>query len=587
MRAHLIQPPSHQVTKKKSLPDKTNPTVLLFLFVSLCLCGSPLSPARTTTQIQRNEPTAIPPKTAPTPVATSNYERITNKPAPPNEPTPGFFFILHPSSFILLPPPHTIPFSMPSHDTYESPLAARNASREMLRLFSPQHKFSLWRRLWLELARHERDLGVTRITDAALREMESRLADIDFARAADWEQRLRHDVMAHVHTFEEAAPAAKGIIHLGATSQYVVDNADLIIMRDAMKLIAQKLAAAIDALGTFAEKWKSLPTLGYTHFQPAQLTTVGKRATLWAQDLAIDLEEIEYRISTLKFRGVKGTTGTQASFLSLFDNDHAKVEQLDRRVTKAFDFDLSFAVTGQTYPRKIDAMIVNSLAGIATSVHKFCNDIRLLAGMKQIEEPFEEEQVGSSAMAYKRNPMRCERATGLARFVISLANSPMQTAAEQWFERTLDDSSNKRLTIPEPFLAIDGCLSILVNVARGLVVYPKVIESFVVAELPFMATEEILMAGVRAGGDRQLLHEAIRRHSLAAAEQVKAKGQSNDLIKRLSGDPLFHSVDLTAVLDPQRYIGRAPQQVDEFLRQIIAPIRQTYSVRSVTGELRV
>jgi adenylosuccinate lyase len=476
---------------------------------------------------------------------------------------------------------------MPSHDTYESPLAARNASREMLRLFSPQHKFSLWRRLWLELARHERDLGVTRITDAALREMESRLADIDFARAADWEQRLRHDVMAHVHTFEEAAPAAKGIIHLGATSQYVVDNADLIIMRDAMKLIAQKLAAAIDALGTFAEKWKSLPTLGYTHFQPAQLTTVGKRATLWAQDLAIDLEEIEYRISTLKFRGVKGTTGTQASFLSLFDNDHAKVEQLDRRVTKAFDFDLSFAVTGQTYPRKIDAMIVNSLAGIATSVHKFCNDIRLLAGMKQIEEPFEEEQVGSSAMAYKRNPMRCERATGLARFVISLANSPMQTAAEQWFERTLDDSSNKRLTIPEPFLAIDGCLSILVNVARGLVVYPKVIESFVVAELPFMATEEILMAGVRAGGDRQLLHEAIRRHSLAAAEQVKAKGQSNDLIKRLSGDPLFHSVDLTAVLDPQRYIGRAPQQVDEFLRQIIAPIRQTYSVRSVTGELRV
>jgi adenylosuccinate lyase len=476
---------------------------------------------------------------------------------------------------------------MPSHDTYESPLAARNASREMLRLFSPQHKFSLWRRLWLELARHERDLGVTRITDAALREMESHLTDIDFARAADWEQRLRHDVMAHVHTFEEAAPAAKGIIHLGATSQYVVDNADLIIMRDAMKLIAQKLAAAIDALGTFAEKWKDLPTLGYTHFQPAQLTTVGKRATLWAQDLSIDLEEIEYRISTLKFRGVKGTTGTQASFLSLFDNDHAKVEQLDRRVTKAFDFDLSFAVTGQTYPRKIDAMIVNSLAGIATSVHKFCNDIRLLAGMKQIEEPFEEEQVGSSAMAYKRNPMRCERATGLARFVISLANSPMQTAAEQWFERTLDDSSNKRLTIPEPFLAIDGCLSILVNVARGLVVYPKVIESFVAAELPFMATEEILMAGVRAGGDRQLLHEAIRRHSLAAADQVKAKGQSNDLIKRLTGDPLFHSVDLTAVLDPQRYIGRAPQQVDEFIRQIIAPIRQTYSVRSVTGELRV
>src|SRR3954468_920802 len=432
-----------------------------------------------------------------------------------------------------------------THDTYESPLATRNASPEMLRLFSPQHKFGLWRRLWLELARSERDLGISRITDAALREMEAHLDDIDFKRAADWEKRLRHDVMAHVHTFEEAAPAAKGIIPLGATSQYVVDNADLIIMRDAMRLVAVRLANAIDALGTFAEKWKDLPTLGYTHFQPAQPTTVGKRATLWAQDLAIDLAEVEHRIGTLKFRGVKGTTGTQASFLSLFEGDHDKCERLDRMVTERFGFAESFAVTGQTYPRKVDAQIVSDLAGIAASVHRFANDVRLLAGMKQIEEPFEAEQVGSSAMAYKRNPMRCERATGLARFVISLASSPLQTAAEQWFERTLDDSSNKRLAIPEPFLAIDGCLQIVVNVARGLVVYPKTIETAVMAELPFMATEEILMAAVRAGGDRQQLHEVIRKHSQAAAEQVKTHGRANDLIQRLQHDSAFSKLNIS------------------------------------------
>src|SRR5918993_1101261 len=425
---------------------------------------------------------------------------------------------------------------MDAYDTYQSPLATRNASAEMLKLFSPRHKFGLWRRLWLELARAERDLGLDRISDEALRQMEAKLDDVDFAKAAEWEKRLRHDVMAHVHTFEEAAPAAKGIIHLGATSQYVVDNADLIIMRDAMRLLCVRLANAVDALGKFAERWKDLPTLGYTHFQPAQLTTVGKRATLWAQDLVIDLEELEHRIATLKFRGVKGTTGTQASFLSLFDGDHAKVEQLDRMVTERFGFKDSFPVTGQTYPRKVDAQIVSSLGGVAASVHKFANDVRILAGLKQLEEPFEEEQVGSSAMAYKRNPMRCERATGLARFVISLTTSPLQTAAEQWFERTLDDSSNKRLAIPEPFLATDGMLTILVNVARGLVVYPKVIEAAVRAELPFMATEEVIMAGVKAGGDRQDLHERIRRHSLAAAEQVKQRGQANDLIDRLPGD---------------------------------------------------
>src|SRR5215218_868137 len=451
---------------------------------------------------------------------------------------------------------------MPPQDdryaTYESPLASRNASAEMLRLFSPRHKFGLWRRLWLELARAERELGLSRISDEALRQMEAKLDDIDFDAAAAWEKRLRHDVMAHVHTFEEAAPAAKGIIHLGATSQYVVDNADLVIMRSGMKLLAGKLANAIDALADFAMKWKDLPTLGYTHFQPAQLTTVGKRATLWAQDLAIDLEEIEHRIATMKFRGVKGTTGTQATFLSLYDKDHEKVDELDRRVTERFGFAESFPVTGQTYPRKVDAQVVGDLAGVAASVHKFCNDIRLLAGMKQVEEPFEAEQVGSSAMAYKRNPMRCERATGLARFVISLADSPLQTAAEQWFERTLDDSSNKRLAIPEPFLAIDGALQIVVNVCRGLVVYPKTIEAAVMAELPFMATEEILMAAVQAGGDRQALHEVIRKHSLAAAEQVKQHGKPNDLLDRLRADVMFERVDAREVMKPERFVGRAP-----------------------------
>ena len=462
------------------------------------------------------------------------------------------------------------------HDTFESPLASRNASKEMLRLFSPQYKFGLWRRLWLELARAQRELGLTRISEQALAEMAENVDNIDFDRAADWEKRLRHDVMAHVHTFEECAPAAKGIIHLGATSQYVVDNADLIIMREAMKLLCIRLANAIDALATFADQWKSLPTLGYTHFQPAQLTTVGKRATLWAQDLALDLEELEYRMQSMRFRGVKGTTGTQASFLSLFDGKNLKVDMLDAMVTERFGFKESFNVTGQTYPRKIDAMVISSLAGVAASVHKFCNDIRLLAGMKQLEEPFEQEQVGSSAMAYKRNPMRCERATGLARFVISLSTSPLQTAAEQWFERTLDDSSNKRLTIPEPFLAVDGCLQIMVNVARGLVVYPKTIEAAVMAELPFMATEEILMAGVRGGGDRQELHERIRTHSLAAAETVKVHGKPNDLIERLAKDPAFAKVNLSSVLQPAAFVGRSPQQVDRFVSLVVNPIRARY-----------
>jgi adenylosuccinate lyase len=466
-----------------------------------------------------------------------------------------------------------------SHDTYESPLVSRNASPQMLRLFSPQYKFSLWRKLWLELARCQRELGLDRITEQALVEMEAGIDKIDFERAAEWEKRKRHDVMAHIATFEEIAPAARGIIHLGATSQYVVDNAELITMREAMILLSGRLASAIDALGTFADKWKDLPTLGYTHFQPAQLTTVGKRATLWAQDLAIDLEDLEHRMATLRFRGVKGTTGTQASFFSLFDGDHDKVDKLDEMVTRKFDFADSFTVTGQTYPRKIDAQIVSTLANIAASVHKFCNDIRLLAGMKQIEEPFEEEQVGSSAMAYKRNPMRCERATGLSRFVISLASSPLQTAAEQWFERTLDDSSNKRLTIPEAFLAIDGCLQIVIDVARGLVVYPKTIEAAVKAELPFMATEEILMAAVRRGGDRQELHEVIRKHSIAAAEQVKQKGLGNDLIERLKTDAAFAGISWEKVLNPADFTGRSSMQVSRFIFEVVEPIRERYRTR--------
>jgi adenylosuccinate lyase len=473
-------------------------------------------------------------------------------------------------------------------DTYESPLASRAASDDMLTIFSPRHRIRIWRDLWLALAEEEQKLGLTRITDEAIAQMRDNLDNIDFARAAEWENRLRHDVMAHVHAFEEVAPAAKGIIHLGATSQYVNCNSDLIIYRQALTLLAERLATAIDALASFAVQWRDLPCLGYTHFQPAQPTTVGKRATLWAQDLAINLEHIEQQIAGLRFRSAKGTTGTQASFLSLYDNDHAKVDALDAAITKRFGFHESFSVTGQTYPRIIDAYIAADIAAVAASVHRFCNDVRLLAGMKQLEEPFEKEQVGSSAMAYKRNPMRCERATGLARFVISLMSSPYQTAAEQWFERTLDDSSNKRLSLPEMFLATDGCLLITANVARGMVVYPKTITAALNAELPFMATEEILMAGVRAGGDRQHLHEVIRTHSLAAAAQVKQEGLPNDLIDRLRQDPAFAKVNLADVLDAKKYVGRAPQQVDAFVRDVVDPVRNRYaSTLNRSAELKV
>jgi adenylosuccinate lyase len=458
---------------------------------------------------------------------------------------------------------------------YVSALVERNASREMSELFGAQKKFGTWRRLWLELAKAEKKLGLD-IKQNQINEMAKHLDDIDFGKAARYEKQFRHDVVAHIHTFGDAAPKAAAIIHLGATSCFVGDNADLIIMREGLKITAGKLAAVINLLGKFAKGYRSLATLGFTHFQPAQLTTVGKRATLWCYEFVTDLEEIEHRLETLPFRGVKGATGTQASFLALFDGNHNKVKQLDKAVANAFGFKETCAVTGQTYQRKIDTLVINCLASIAQSAHKLCNDIRLLANLKEIEEPFEKSQVGSSAMAYKRNPMRCERVTGLSRLVLSLASSPLMTASEQWLERTLDDSANKRVVIPEAFLAIDGTLEILINVLDGLVVYPKVIAAHVAAELPFMATENVLMAGVKAGGNRQELHEKIRQHSQAAAEQVKKFGKSNDLIARLKTDAAFSKINFKNVLNPKSYVGRAPQQVDEFLRDIVTPIRRKY-----------
>ena len=464
---------------------------------------------------------------------------------------------------------------MANKNLYTSPLVERNASKEMSQLFGGQTKFGTWRRLWLELAKAEKKLGLD-IKQTQINEMAKHLDDIDFAKAAQYEKKFRHDVMAHVHTFGEAAPKAAPIIHLGATSCYVGDNADLIIIREALEIIAGKLASVIDLLGKFAKKYRAMPTLGFTHYQPAQLTTVGKRASLWCYEFVMDCGEIEHRLETMLFRGVKGTTGTQASFLALFDGNDRKVKQLDKLVAKAFGFKNTCAVTGQTYQRKIDALAVNALASIAQSAHKFANDIRLLANLKEIEEPFEKSQIGSSSIAYKRNPMRCERVTALSRFVLSLASSPQMTASEQWLERTLDDSANRRIVIPEAFLATDGILEILINVLGGLVVYPKVIAARIASELPFMATENIMMAGVKAGGNRQKLHEQIRQHSQAAAAQVKELGKENDLIDRLKADPAFKKVDLKTVLNPKAYIGRSPQQVDEFVKDIVAPIRRKY-----------
>ncbi len=458
---------------------------------------------------------------------------------------------------------------------YTSPLVERNASPEMAELFGPQKKFSTWRRLWLELAKAEKQLGLD-IRQNQIDQMAKHLGDIDLKRAAAYERQLRHDVMAHIRTFGDVAPKAAPIIHLGATSCYVGDNTDLILMREGLQLLAGKLAAVIDLLARFAEAYRALPTLAFTHYQPAQLTTVGKRATLWAYEFAMDLEEIEHRITNLPFRGVKGVTGTQASFLELFDGNHSKVKQLDKLVTQAFGFKKVCAVTGQTYQRKIDTQVINTLALVAQSGHKLANDLRLLANLKEMEEPFEKHQVGSSAMPYKRNPMRCERITGLARFVMSIAISPPLTASEQWFERTLDDSSNRRLVIPEAFLAVDGILQILLNVLDGLVVYPRVIEAHVAAELPFMASENILMAAVKAGGNRQELHEKIRLHAQAAGAEVKQFGRYNDLIGRLRADVAFAKVNFAEVLDPSAYVGRAPEQVCEFIQTVVTPIRKRY-----------
>ena len=464
---------------------------------------------------------------------------------------------------------------MAKKSVYTSPLVERNASLEMAELFGPAKKFGTWRRLWLELARAQKKLGLD-IKQTQIDQMARHLDDIDFAKAARYEKKFRHDVMAHIHTFGEAAPKAAGIIHLGATSCFVGDNADLIIMRDGLDLLAGKLACLTDLLAKFARKYRLIPTLGFTHYQPAQLTTVGKRATLWCYEFVMDLAEIEHRIATMPFRGVKGTTGTQASFLALFGGNGNKVKRLDKMVAKAFGFNQTCAVTGQTYQRKIDTQALNALAGIAQSAHKMCNDIRLLANLKEVEEPFEKSQIGSSAMAYKRNPMRCERTTALSRLVLSLATSAGMTASEQWLERTLDDSANRRIVIAESFLAVDGILEILINVAGGLVVYPKVLAARVKAELPFMATENILMAAVQAGGNRQKLHEKIRVHSHAAATQVKQFGKPNDLIDRLKADKDFSKIDFVRVLNPKAYIGRAPQQVNEFLKEVIAPVRRKY-----------
>jgi adenylosuccinate lyase len=464
---------------------------------------------------------------------------------------------------------------MAKRSVYTSPLVERNASAEMAELFGPTKKFGTWRRLWLQLAKAQKKLGLD-IKQTQIDQMARYLDDIDFKKAARYEKKFRHDVMAHIYTFGEAAPKAAGIIHLGATSCFVGDNADLIIIRDGLDMLAGKLACLIDLLAKFAKKYRSIPSLGFTHYQPAQLTTVGKRATLWCYEFVMDLAEIEYRVANMPFRGVKGTTGTQASFLALFGGNGNKVRQLDKIVAKAFGFGQTCAVTGQTYQRKIDTQTLNALAGIAQSAHKMCNDIRLLANLKEVEEPFEKTQVGSSAMAYKRNPMRCERTTALSRLVLSLATSAGMTASEQWLERTLDDSANRRVVIAETFLAVDGILEILINVAGGLVVYPKVIAARVKAELPFMATENILMAAVQAGGNRQKLHEKIRVHSHAAAAQVKQFGKPNDLIDRLKADKAFSKVDFGAVLNPKAYIGRAPDQVNEFLKETVAPIRRKY-----------
>ena len=463
-------------------------------------------------------------------------------------------------------------------DIYESPLSSRYASEYMLHLFSPDMRFQTWRRLWVALARAEHELGLP-ITQEQVDELAAHITDIDYEVAEKREHEVRHDVMAHIHAYGAQCPNAMPILHLGATSCYVGDNTDVIIMREGLELVRNKLVQVLSRLADFAREYKALPTLGFTHFQAAQLVTVGKRATLWMNELLMDLEEVEHRISTLKLLGSKGTTGTQASFLELFEGDHEKVKELERRIAEELGFDAVVPVSGQTYSRKMDYNVLSTLAGIAQSASKFATDLRLLCHLKEVEEPFEKNQIGSSAMPYKRNPMRCERICSLARYVIVDAGNPAITTATQWFERTLDDSANKRISIPEAFLAVDAILNIYMNVASGLVVHPKVIRRHVMEELPFMASENIMMDAVKRGGDRQELHERIRVLSQEAGRNVKDLGLSNNLIDLMAEDPAFgmSREELTAHLEPERYIGRCPEQVEEFLSQEIAPVLEKYA----------
>lgn len=474
-------------------------------------------------------------------------------------------------------------------DLYNTPLNNRYASKEMSYLFSEEMKFETWRKLWVALAESEKELGLN-ITEKQIEELRANVNNINYEVAEQREMEVRHDVMSHVYAYGVQCPEAKGIIHLGATSCYVGDNTDLIIMKKALLVIRKKLINVINKLSEFALKYKNFPTLGFTHFQPAQLTTVGKRATLWIQDLVIDLENLDFVIEKLKFRGVKGTTGTQASFMELFNGDEDKVKMLDEMVTEKMGFKETFMVTGQTYSRKVDSIVLNTLSEISQSAYKFSNDIRLLQGLKEVEEPFEKDQIGSSAMAYKRNPMRTERMSSLARFVIVNSLNPAFTASTQWFERTLDDSANKRLSVSEAFLSLDGVLNLYINVSSNLVVYEKVIASHVNNELPFMATENIMMEAVKRGGDRQELHESIRIHSMEAAKRVKEEGLENDLINRIAADSVFNMTkeEINSILDAKNFIGRSSGQVEDFINEVIKPIlEKNQDILGVNVDLKV
>ncbi|MCI9273957.1 MAG: adenylosuccinate lyase [Clostridiales bacterium] len=467
-------------------------------------------------------------------------------------------------------------------DTYESPLSSRYADQKMKYLFSPDMKFRTWRKLWIALAEAENELGLP-VTQEQIDEMKAHQDEINYEVAEQREKEVRHDVMSHVYAFGEQCPKARAIIHLGATSCYVGDNTDIIVMTEALKLVQNKLVGVIRVLSAFAQEYKSLPTLAFTHFQPAQPTTVGKRATLWIQELLMDLEDVEYLLSKAKLLGSKGTTGTQASFLELFDGDHEKVKALDQKIAQKMGYACCFPVSGQTYSRKLDSQVLSVLSGIAQSASKFSNDIRLLQHLKEVEEPFEKNQIGSSAMAYKRNPMRSERIASLARYVMVDSLNPAITSATQWFERTLDDSANKRLSVPEAFLAVDAILNLYLNVADGLVVYPKVIHQRLMKELPFMATENIMMDAVKRGADRQELHERVRVHSMAASKVVKEEGGENDLLERIAADPMFGVTleELHQIIDPQKYTGRAPQQTEEFLSETVAQALEKYNSMEV------